>query len=58
MPSTNRKRKELIKLGSSIDQLKIEFVKKSKVTDDGKSEGVTFLFLYYFKNVGAIKQVS
>ena len=58
MPSTNRKRKELIKLGSSIDQLKIEFVKKSKVTNDGKSERVTFLFLYYFKNVGTIKQVS
>ena len=45
MPSTNRKRKELFKLGSSIDQRKIEFVKKSKVTNDGKSEEVSFLLL-------------
>ena len=57
MPSTNRKRKELFKLGSSIDK-KIEFVKKSKVTNDGKSEEVDFLFLYYFKNFGAIRLVS
>ena len=42
MPSTNRKSKEL-------DQRKIEFVKKSKVTYDGKSEEVSFLFIYYFK---------
>ena len=42
MPSTNRKSKEL-------DQRKIEFVKKSKVTYDGKSEEVRFLFIYYFK---------
>ena len=55
MPSTNRKRKELFKLGSSIDQRKIEFVKKSKVTNDGKSEEVSFLFLYYLKNFGTIK---
>ena len=30
MPSANRKRKELLKLGSSIDQRKSEFVKKAK----------------------------
>ena len=30
MPSTNRKSKELFKLGSSIDQRKIEFVKKAR----------------------------
>ena len=58
MPSTNRKRKQIFKLGSSIDQRKIEFVKKSKVTNDGKSEEVDFLFLYYFKNFGAIRLVS
>ena len=58
MPSAMRKRKELFKLGSSIDQRKIEFVKKSKVTNDGKSEEVSFLFLYYFKNFGTIKLVS
>ena len=58
MPSTNRKRKELFKLGSSIDQRKIDFVKESKVTNDGKSEEVNFLFLYYFKNFGAIRLVS
>ena len=58
MPSTNRKRKELFKLGSSIDQRKIESVKKSKVTNDGKSEEVSFLFLYYFKIFGIIKLVS
>ena len=58
MPSTNRKRKELFKLGSSIDQRKIEFVKKSKVTNDEKSEEVSFLFIYYFKNFGTIKLVS
>ena len=45
MPSTNRKRKELFKLGSSIDK-KIESVKKSKVTNDGKSEEVSFLLRY------------
>ena len=54
MPSTNRKRKELLKSGSSIDQRKIESV----VTNDGKSEKVSFLFLYYFKNFGTIKLVS
>ena len=58
MPSTNRKRKELFKLGSSIDQRKIEFVKKSKITSDGKSEEVSFLFLYYFKNFVTIKLIS
>ena len=58
MPSKNRKRKQIFKLGSSIDQRKIEFVKKSKVTNDGKSEEVDFLFLYYFKNFGAIRLVS
>ena len=58
MPSTNRKRKELFKLGSSIDQRKIEFVEKSKVTNDGESKEVNFLFLYYFKNFGAIRLVS
>ena len=42
MPSTNRKRKDLFKLGSSIDQRKIEFVKKSKVINDVKSEEVSF----------------
>ena len=51
MPSTNRKRKEL-------DQRKIEFVKKSKVTYDGKTKDVSFLFVYYFKNFGTIKLVS
>ena len=40
MPSTNRKRIKLFKLRSSIDQRKIEFVKKSEVTNDGKSEEV------------------
>ena len=40
MPSTNCKWKELFKLRSSIDQRKIEFVKKSEVTNDGKSEEV------------------
>ena len=49
MSSANRKRKELLKLGSSIDR-KSEFVKKSKVSNDGKGEEVSFLFLYYFKN--------
>ena len=58
MPSTNRKRKELFKLGSSIDQRKIDFVKESKVTYDGKSDEVNFLFLHYFKNFGAIRLVS
>ena len=58
MPSANRKRKELLKLGSSIDQKKSEFVKKSEVSNDGKSEEVSFLFLYYFKNFGTIKLVS
>ena len=57
MLSTICKREELFKLGSSIDQKKIEFVKKSKVTNEGKSEQVSFLFLYYFKNFGAIKLV-
>ena len=51
MPSTNRKRKEL-------DQRKIKFVKKSQVTYNGKSEEVSFLFMYYFKNFGTIKLVS
>ena len=58
MPSTNRKRKELFKLGSSIDQRKIEFVKKSQVTNDEKSEEVSVLFIFYFKNFGTIKLVS
>ena len=58
MPSTNRKRKDLFKLGSSIDQRKIEFVKKSKVINDIKSEEVSFLFMYYFKNFEKIKPVS
>ena len=58
MPSTNRKRKELFKLGSSIDQRKIEFVKKSQVTNDEKSEEVSVLFIFYFKNFGIIKLVS
>ena len=49
MPSVIWKRKKLFKLGSSIDQGKIEFVKKSKVTNDGKSKEVSFLFLYYLK---------
>ena len=40
MPSVNRKRKELFKPGSSTDQRKIEFVKKSKVSNDKKSEEV------------------
>ena len=58
MPSTNRKRKELFKLGSSIDQRKIEFVKKSQVTNDEKGEEVSVLFIFYFKNFGTIKLVS
>ena len=58
MPYTNRKRKEQFKLGSLIDQRKIEFVQKNKVTNGGKSEEVSFLFLYYFKNFGAIRLVS
>ena len=58
MPSTNCKRKELFKLRSSIDQRKIEFVKKSEVNNDVKSEEVIFLFINYFKNLGKIKLVS
>ena len=58
MPSTNRKRKELFRLRSSIDQRKIEFEKKSKVTNDVKIEEVSFWFIYYFKNFGKIKLVS
>ena len=58
MPSANRKRKELFKLGSSIDQRKIEFVKKIKVTINEKSEEVSFLFIYYFKNFGTINLVG
>ena len=46
MPSKNRKRKELFKQGSSTDQRKIEFVKKSKVTNDEKRGEVTLLFTY------------
>ena len=57
MPSTNRKRKELFKLGSSIDQRKIEFVKHAKSLTT-ESEEVNFLFLYYFKNFGALRLVS
>ena len=57
MTSTNRKTKEIFKLGSLIDK-KIEFAKKSKVTNDGKSEEVSFLFIYYFKNFGTRKLVS
>ena len=48
MPSTNRKRE---------DQRKIEFVIKSKVTNDVKGEEVSFLLIYYFKNFGKIKLV-
>ena len=58
MPSTNRKRKELFKLKSSIDQRKIKFVEKSNATNDVKSEDVSFWFIYYFKNFGKIKLVS
>ena len=58
MPSANRKRKELFKLGSSIDQRKIEFVKKIKVTNDEKSEELSFLFIYYFKDFSTINLVS
>ena len=58
MPSTNRNRKGLFKLGSSIDQRKIKFVKKGKVTNDGKSEEVSFLLIYYFKIFGTRKLVS
>ena len=43
---------------SLIDQRKIEFVKKNKVTNDVKSEEVSFLFIHYFKNFGKIKLVS
>ena len=58
MSSTNRKRKELFKLGSSIDQRKIEFVKKSKVTNDEKSDEVSFLLIHYFKNFGTTKLIG
>ena len=58
MPSANRNRKELFKLGSPIDQRKIKFMKKRKVTNDEKSEEVSFLFIYYFKNFGTRKLVS
>ena len=58
MPSANRNRKELFKLGSLIDQRKIKFMKKRKVTNDEKSEEVSFLFIYYFKNFGTRKLVS
>ena len=51
MPSANYKRKELFKLESSIDQRKFEFVKKSKVSNDEKSEEVSFLFIYDFKRL-------
>ena len=46
------------KLRSSIDQRKIEFVRKSKVTNNEKGEEVNFLFIYYFKNFGTIDLVS
>ena len=58
MSSTNCKRKELFKLGSSIDRRKIEFVKKSKVTNDEKSDEVSFLLIYHFKNFGTTKLIS
>ena len=51
MPSTNLNRKELFKLGSPINQRKIKFVKKSRVTNEGKSEEIIFLFIYYFKTL-------
>ena len=57
MPSTNRKGKELFKLGTSIDQRKIEFVKHGKSLTTEREE-VNFLFLYYFKNFGAIRLVN
>ena len=44
MPSTNRKRKEL-------DQRKIEFVKKSQVTYNGKSEEVSFCLCITLKTL-------
>ena len=49
MPSANRKRKELFKLRSSIDQRKIKFV-----TNDGKSKEKSFLFRYHFKKFGTV----
>ena len=45
-------------MNSSVDQTKTEFAKKSKVTNDVKSEEVIFLFIYYFKNFGKIKLIS
>ena len=57
MPSTNRKREELFKLGTSIDQRKTEFVKHAKSLTTEREE-VNFLFLYYFKRFGAIRLVS
>ena len=57
MPSTNRKREELFKLGTSIDQRKTEFVKHAKSLTTEREE-VNFLFLYYFKKFGAIRLVS
>ena len=57
MPPTNRKGKELFKLGTSIDQRKIEFVKHAKSLTTEREE-VNFLFLYYFKNFGAIRLVN
>ena len=58
MPFTNRKRKELFKLTSWIDQTKIEVVKKSEVTNGVQSEEIRFLSIYCFKNYGKIKLVS
>ena len=49
MRLTNRKRKELFKLESLIDQRKIESVKKTKSS---------LLFINYFKSFGTIKPVS
>ena len=58
MPSPNRKRKEPFKLGSSTDQRKIEFVKKSKVSNDKKSEEVSFLFIYYYFKPSQLKTLD
>ena len=55
MPSANRKKKELFRLGSSTDRRKIEFAKKSKVSNDEKSEEVSFLSIYYYFKPSQLK---
>ena len=54
MRSTNRKRRELFKLGFNRQKK----LKKCKIINNGKTEEVSFLFIYYFKSFGTRKLVS